>query len=88
MPKFEVTLEAIVYAPVKIVIEEADSKESAIDAALDLLPSTVHDAMDAPRNGGWKAYVDWKAPKGVKLAAPAANATVIATTSGARARKL
>lgn len=87
MPKYEVTLEMIVYCPVKIVVE-ADDKDAAIDAASGLIAGNVYSAHH-DKSRGWKAMVDIAPPKGVEVVSRKVRASIVSQTSGGeKAKKL
>ncbi len=59
MASWEVETDLIIHCRVKIVVD-ADSKDDAIETAVDLMPSYGGDAK-------WRAKVDLKAPAGIKI---------------------
>lgn len=62
MAKFEVTTDLIVHCKVRVLVQ-AEDNEGAIEAAANLLPAN----HDLDRAQGWKAKVEFKAPKGVDI---------------------
>ena len=79
MATYEITTELVVTCTVKVLVE-ADDKDSAIEAATELLP--FHDDQR-----GMKATVAIKAPKGVDL--KVVKAFHIAQASGSeKARRI
>ncbi len=61
MAQYEVETDLLVHCRVKVMVE-ADSKEAAIDAASELLPSNGDGTSK-----NWQAVVTVRAPKGVSL---------------------
>ena len=87
MTAFEVTLEAIIYCPVKVVVE-ADDKDAAIYMASRFLSGNVADAV-YEKSRGWKAVVKLTPPKSVYVSNRETRATNISQSSGGeRARKI
>ena len=82
MPRFEVTTDLIVHCRIKVVVE-AESKQAAIDAGTDLLPTNIRPGSAA----GWRAKVDLKPPRGVEITSVKAHHFEQAS-GGEKARRL
>ena len=86
MSDYEVTLELVIYAPVKIRVRNVDGKEDAIEAASELVAGYVSDAL-ASKNLGWKAKICLTPPPGIELAGSEVRATVITQSGGGEKAK-
>jgi hypothetical protein len=77
---FEVELDLVIHAPIKIRVKASDKAE-ALEHATSRIPLNLGDASKT-RNGGWKATVIVQAPKGVDVKATELKATAITAAGG------